>query len=57
VQPFWRDDFFPPASDFPEHLTVEQFRRDYGGVGTQRYRQTVSDIDTRLNRCAALAPP
>jgi hypothetical protein len=51
------DDFFPPAADLPEHLTVEQFRRDYGGVGTQRYRRTVSEIDTRLNRCPALAPP
>jgi hypothetical protein len=51
------DDFFPPVSDLPEHLTLEQFRRDYGGVGTQRYRQTIRDIDTRLNRCAALAAP
>jgi hypothetical protein len=51
------DDFFPPVSDLPEHLTVEQFRHDYGGVGTQRYRRTVRDIDTRLSRCAALAPP
>jgi hypothetical protein len=51
------DDFFPPAADFPENLTVEQFRRDYGGVGTQRYRQTVSEIDTRLDRCAALVAP
>jgi hypothetical protein len=51
------DDFFPQASDFPERLTVEQFRRDYGGVGTPRYRQTVRDIDTRLNCCAALASP
>jgi hypothetical protein len=49
------DDFFPPAADLPENLTVEQFRRDYGGVGTQRYRQTISAIETRLNRCAALA--
>jgi hypothetical protein len=50
-------DFFPPASDLPEHLTLEQFRRHYGGVGTPRYRQTVRDIDARLNRCAALAVP
>jgi hypothetical protein len=51
------DDFFPPASDFPENLTVEQFRRDYGGVGSHRYRHTVRDIEARLNRCAALAVP
>jgi hypothetical protein len=51
------DDFFPPASDLPENLTVEEFRRDYGGVGTQRYRQTVREIEARLDRCAALSPP
>jgi hypothetical protein len=50
-------DFFPPAADWPERLTLEQFRRAYGGVGTQRYRHTVRAIDTRLNRCAALAAP
>jgi hypothetical protein len=49
------DDFFPPASDLPENLTMEQFRRDYGGVGTQRYRRAVSEIEARLDRCPALA--
>jgi hypothetical protein len=33
------DDFFPPVSDLPENLTVEQFRHDYSGVGDQRYRR------------------
>ena len=51
------DDFFPIASDLPENLTLEQFRQDYGGVGTQRYRQTINEIETRLNGCAALALP
>jgi hypothetical protein len=51
------DDFFPSISDLPENLTVEQFRRDYGGVGSQRYRQTLSEIETRLDACAALALP
>jgi hypothetical protein len=51
------DDFFPPAADLPENLTMEQFRRAYDGVGTPRYRQTVREIDTRLNRCAVLASP
>ena len=51
------DDFFPNISDLPENLTLEQFRHDYGGVGSQRYRQTVSDIERRLDACAALALP
>jgi hypothetical protein len=51
------DDFFPPTADVPENLTADQFRHDYGGVGTARYRRTVRAIDTRLNRCAALVLP
>jgi hypothetical protein len=52
---FTIDDFFPPAVDLPENLSVDQFRREYGGVGSQRYRQRVSDIEARLDRCAALS--
>jgi hypothetical protein len=51
------DDVFPPASDLPENLTVEEFRRDFGGVGTLRYRQRVADIEARLDRCAGLVVP
>ena len=51
------DDFFPNISDLPENLTVEQFRQDYGGVGSQRYRQTVKEIESRLDQCPALALP
>lgn len=51
------DDFFPIVADLPENLTVEQFRQDYGGVGSARYRQNLSDIEIRLNHCAALALP
>lgn len=51
------DDLFPPAADLPENLTVEQFRRDFGGVGSLRYRQKVAEIEERLDRCAALVPP
>lgn len=54
---FTLDDFFPPSTDLPENLTVEQFRRDYGGVGSERYRQRIADIEARLDRCAALSPP
>jgi hypothetical protein len=50
------DDFFPAAADLPENLTVDQFRALYGGVGSQNYRQEVSRIQARLDRCAALSP-
>jgi hypothetical protein len=51
------DDLFPPAADLPENLTVEQFRRDFGGVGSTRYRAKMAEIEARLDRCAALGPP
>jgi hypothetical protein len=50
------DDFFPPASDLPENLTVEEFRRSYRGVGDERYRQKVREIEARLDRCPGLVP-
>ena len=53
---FTLDDFFPPVADLPENLTVEQFRRAYGGVGSPRYRQQVDEIETRLDPCPALSP-
>ena len=49
-------DFLPPAADLPENLTVEQFRRDYHGVGSQRYRELDAEIDARLDRCPGLSP-
>jgi hypothetical protein len=55
VNGYLTDDFFPPAADLPENLTTEQFRAEYGGVGTQRYRQMIADIEVRLERCAALS--
>jgi hypothetical protein len=50
------DDFFPAVSDFPEDLSVEQFRRAFGGVGATRYRTEVARIERRLDSCAALSP-
>jgi hypothetical protein len=52
---FVLDDFFPPSSDFPENLTVDQFRKEYGGVGSQRFRERLRQIETRLDGCAALS--
>lgn len=54
-QGFAVDDFFPPAADLPENLTVEQFRGRYGRVGSAQYRDEVDRIDARLDRCAGLA--
>jgi hypothetical protein len=50
------DDFFPAALDFPENLSVEQFRHDFGGVGTARYHQEVNKIELLLDGCVALSP-
>ncbi len=49
-------DFFPSAADLPENLTVEQFRRDYSGVGAPRYRQLTAEIEARLDSCPGLSP-
>jgi hypothetical protein len=49
------DDFFPPASDFPENLTTEQFRQIYGGVGSSAYRRMASEIEVRLSTCPGLS--
>jgi len=50
------NDFFPAVDDLPENLTTEQFRSEYGSVGSQSYRQKIIEIETRLNSCAALSP-
>src|SRR6478736_144428 len=50
-------DFFPPASDLPENLTLEEFRRTFDGVGAPRYRAMVNEIEARLDRCAGLVQP
>ena len=47
---------FPTASDLPEDLTPEEFRRQFGGVGDERYRLKVREIEALLDRCAGLGP-
>ncbi len=44
----------PDAAGLPENLTVEQFRRDYGGAGDPRYRRQIDAIEKLLDRCAGL---
>ena len=43
-------DFFPSIADLPEALTVEQFRRDYGGVGSQQYHRVTTAIEARAGQ-------
>ena len=52
---FLVDDFFPQVSDLPESLSTETFRAQYGRVGSSRYRQVLAEIESRLDRCAAVA--
>jgi hypothetical protein len=54
---YFVDDFFPMVEDLPPDLTVEQFRRDFGGVGTERYRSQVAKIENLLDGCAAISHP
>jgi hypothetical protein len=54
-QGFVVTEFFPANNNFPENLTVEQFRQHFGGVGTQRYRDQVKKIEAELDACVALA--
>ena len=49
-------DFFPPAADLPDSLSVEEFRRDYGSVGSPRYRHLTAAIEARLDSCPGLSP-
>ena len=50
-----QDEFFPAATDLPENLTVEQFRAEFGGVGTRRYYEMTRKIESLLDGCAALS--
>jgi hypothetical protein len=49
------DEFFPPSIDFPENLTVEDFRKAFGRVGSASYRSEVSRIEAQLDGCASLS--
>ena len=48
-------EFLATVSDLPENLTVEKLRLDYGGVGSQRYRQVADEIELHLDLCVALS--
>ena len=48
-------DFLPSIADLPEAMTVEQFRRDYGGVGSEQYHRATAEIEARLDSCPGLS--
>ena len=52
---FSREDFFPLEVQFPENLSIEEFRHNFGSVGSERYQSTISKIEADLDRCSALS--
>jgi hypothetical protein len=50
-----KDDFFPPQLPFPENLSIEEFRANFGRVGSDRYESITTAIEASLDRCNALA--
>jgi hypothetical protein len=52
---FSRKDFFPLEVQFPENLSIEAFRHNFGSVGSEQYQSTVSEIEAALDRCSALS--
>jgi hypothetical protein len=54
-RPVSEKDFFPSLVQFPENLSIDEFRRDFGSVGSERYQSTVGKIDAALETCSALS--
>jgi hypothetical protein len=52
---FSKKDFFPSEVHYPENLSVEEFRHNFGSVGSERYQSTISQIEVALDRCSALS--
>lgn len=50
---FHVDDFFPPASGLPEGITEADLKARYGGVGGEKYKSLVADVERRIAACAA----
>jgi hypothetical protein len=48
-------DLMPDVSDLPEYLTVREFQRRYGGMGTPAYQAMLREIEARLDRLPLLA--
>jgi hypothetical protein len=52
---FSMKDFFPLEVQFPENLSMEEFRHNFGNVGSERYQSTVNEIEAALDHCSALS--
>ena len=52
---YFQKDFFPLDVSLPENLSVDDFRRNFGNVGSERYQSAVREIDAALERCSALS--
>ena len=50
---FVTEDFMPEGSDLPEGLTDQRFQTSYGGVGGKEYTRLLTEIDRRIEECAA----
>ncbi len=47
------DEFFPPADDLPDNVSHTELESCYGGVGGERYRRLIREIEQRIAACAA----
>jgi hypothetical protein len=56
IQHFDVSQILPPIADLPNSMTAENFRNEYGTVGSQAYRKKMLEIETRLDSCMALTP-
>jgi len=52
---FRLSDFFPETLDLPENLTVEDFRRNFDHVGSEKYRFEIAEMEAALESCEALS--
>lgn len=52
---FSSKEFFPLEVQFPENLSIEEFKRNFGRVGSERYKSMASEIEASLDRCSALS--
>ncbi len=44
-------EIFPKAADLPEGIPDPQLQAEYGGVGGEKYRATIAEIERRLEEC------
>jgi hypothetical protein len=52
---FSNKDFFPLQVQFPENLSIEELRHNFGNAGSERYQSTINEIEAVLEHCSALS--